>query len=68
MIDEAEIWTVKYKCMRKAEMIIFKWSMGVTCLDRTRNEVIRRKIKVTEVSKKVSSLDNFREERIIIYM
>lgn len=42
--------------------------MGVTCLDRTRNEVIRGKIKVTEVSKKVSSLDNFREERIIIYM
>ncbi|KAL1446274.1 hypothetical protein WDU94_005601 [Cyamophila willieti] len=39
--------------MEVAEMRMLRWSCGVTRLDRIRNEVIRNKIKVTEVSKKI---------------
>ncbi|KAI5748064.1 hypothetical protein M8J77_021517 [Diaphorina citri] len=34
-------------------MRMLRWSCGVTRLDRMRNEIIRSKIKVTEISKKI---------------
>ncbi|XP_026679257.1 uncharacterized protein LOC113467333 [Diaphorina citri] len=34
-------------------MRLLRWSCGVTRLDRIRNEIIRSKIKVTEISKKI---------------
>uniref|UniRef100_A0A8D9FDT2 Endonuclease-reverse transcriptase n=1 Tax=Cacopsylla melanoneura TaxID=428564 RepID=A0A8D9FDT2_9HEMI len=56
MLHGAETWAVKKvqeKRLEVAEMKMLRWSCGVTKLDRIRNEVIRGKIKVTELSKKV---------------
>uniref|UniRef100_A0A8D8ZUW1 Uncharacterized protein n=1 Tax=Cacopsylla melanoneura TaxID=428564 RepID=A0A8D8ZUW1_9HEMI len=56
MLYGAETWAVKKtheKRMEVAEMRMMRWSCGVTRLDRIRNEIIRNKIKLTEISKKV---------------
>ena len=56
MMYGAETWALKKiheKRLEVAEMRMLRWSCGVTRLDRIRNEVIRNKIKVTEVSKKI---------------
>ncbi|KAI5751754.1 hypothetical protein M8J77_010552 [Diaphorina citri] len=55
MTYEAETWASKKvheKRLEVAEMRMLRWSLGVTRMDRIRNEVIRNKIKVTEVTKK----------------
>jgi hypothetical protein len=44
---------VHKKRLEVAKMRMLRWSCVVTRLDRIRNEVIRNKIKVKEVSKKV---------------
>ncbi|KAL1447841.1 hypothetical protein WDU94_001904 [Cyamophila willieti] len=41
------------KILEVAEMRMLRWSCGVTRMDRIRNEVIRNKTKVTEVTKKI---------------
>uniref|UniRef100_A0A8D8XLD5 Endonuclease-reverse transcriptase n=1 Tax=Cacopsylla melanoneura TaxID=428564 RepID=A0A8D8XLD5_9HEMI len=56
MMYGAETWAMKKiheKRLEVAEMRMLRWSCGVTRMDRIRNEVIRNKIKVTEVSKKI---------------
>jgi len=56
MIYEAETWTMKKvyeKRLDVAEMRMLRWNWGVTRLDRIWNEVIRSKMKATEVSKKI---------------
>ncbi|KAL1448567.1 hypothetical protein WDU94_013997 [Cyamophila willieti] len=41
------------KKLEVAKMRMLRWSCGVTRLDRIRNEVIRNKLRVTEVTKKI---------------
>ncbi|KAI5746693.1 hypothetical protein M8J77_006372 [Diaphorina citri] len=56
MMYGAETWALKKvheKRLEVAEMRMLRWSCGVTRMDRIRNEVIRDKIKVTEVTKKI---------------
>ncbi|KAI5720850.1 hypothetical protein M8J77_012470 [Diaphorina citri] len=56
MLYGAETWPVKKvqeKRMEVAEMRMLRWSCGVTRMDRIRNEVIRNKIKVTEITNKI---------------
>ena len=56
MIYGAETWALKKiheKRLEVAEMRMLRWSLGVTRLDRIRNEVIRNKLKVMEVTKKI---------------
>ena len=56
MIYRAETWAVKKtqeKRMDVAEMRMLRWSCGVTRMDRIRDEEKKRKIQVTEVSKKL---------------
>lgn len=50
MMYGAETWGLKKvheKRLEVAEMRMLRWSLGVTRLDRIRNEVIRNKLKVT---------------------
>lgn len=52
----AQTWAIKKvqeKKLEVVEMRMLRWSCGVTRLDRIRNEVIRKKIRVMEVSKKI---------------
>ena len=52
----AETWALKKAQEKKldvAEMMMLRWMSGVTKLDRIRNERIRGKTKVGEISKKV---------------
>ncbi|KAI5715334.1 hypothetical protein M8J77_014281 [Diaphorina citri] len=55
----AETWAVKKdqeKTLEVAEMKMLRWMCGlcgVTRLDRIRNKVIRRKVRVVEISKKM---------------
>ena len=56
MVYGAETWAVKKAQEKKldvAEMRMLRWMSGVTKLDRIRNEIIRGKTKVGEISKKV---------------
>ncbi|XP_026683621.1 uncharacterized protein LOC103514996, partial [Diaphorina citri] len=56
MMYGSETWPVKKNLERRlevAEMRMLRWICGVTRLDRIRNEIIRSKIKVTEISKKI---------------
>ncbi|KAL1448427.1 hypothetical protein WDU94_003661 [Cyamophila willieti] len=56
MLYGAESWALKKvheKKLEVAEMRMLRWSCGVTRLDRIRNEVIRNKLRVTEVTKKI---------------
>ncbi|KAI5715312.1 hypothetical protein M8J77_013954 [Diaphorina citri] len=56
MMYGSETWPMKKAHEHRlevAEMRMLRWSCGVTRLDRIRNEVIRNKIKVTEISKKI---------------
>ena len=75
MMYGAETWALKKiheKRFEVAEMRMLRWSCGVTRLDRIRNEVIRNKIKVIEVSKKSKREDYngmvmWREELMIMW-
>ncbi|KAL1457438.1 hypothetical protein WDU94_007671 [Cyamophila willieti] len=56
MMYGAETWAmnkIHENRLEVAEMRMLRWSCGVTRMDRIRNEVIRIKIKVTEMSKKI---------------
>uniref|UniRef100_A0A8D9A949 Endonuclease-reverse transcriptase n=1 Tax=Cacopsylla melanoneura TaxID=428564 RepID=A0A8D9A949_9HEMI len=56
MMYGAETWAMKKiheKRLEVAEMRMLRWSCGVTRMDRIRNEVIRNKLRVTEVTKKI---------------
>ncbi|KAL1457186.1 hypothetical protein WDU94_001844 [Cyamophila willieti] len=56
MMYGAETWALKKvheNRLEVAEMRMLRWSCGVTRMDRIRNEVIRNRLKVTEVTKKI---------------
>ncbi|KAI5726127.1 hypothetical protein M8J77_024147 [Diaphorina citri] len=52
----AETWALKKteeKRLETTEMKMLRWMCGVTRLDKIRNEIIRGKVKVLEISKKI---------------
>ena len=55
----AETWALKKAHERKlvvAEMRMLRWMCGVTRLDKIRNERIRGKTKVGEITKKIKEM------------
>ena len=53
MTYSAETWGIKEKRMNVAEMKMLRWACGHTRLDHIRNEDIRRRVRVTEVHRKI---------------